>query len=105
MSAVIEADRKSVAAAVERIAPVIEAHRDEGELGRRLPDGVVRAMLDEELFSLWTAREYGGAEVSLPTFMTVVESISRIDAASGWVFANLAAGGILAAHTPESAAR
>jgi indole-3-acetate monooxygenase len=93
---------EDVQAAVERIAPVIQEYRNEGEIGRRLPDAIVRAMLDEELFALWTAHEYGGAEVSLPSFMAAVESISRIDAASGWVFANLAAGGVLAAHTPES---
>jgi alkylation response protein AidB-like acyl-CoA dehydrogenase len=105
MSTAVGTERERIVAAVERIGPVIEAGRGEGELGRRLPDSIVRAMLDEGLFALWTAREYGGEEVSLPTFMTVVESISRIDAASGWVFANLAAGAVLAAHTPESFAR
>jgi alkylation response protein AidB-like acyl-CoA dehydrogenase len=105
MSTVVGTERDRVTSAVERITPVIEAGRGEGELGRQLPKSVVQALLDERLFGLWSAREYGGEEASLPTFMTAVESISRIDAASGWVFANLAAGAILAAHTPASFAR
>jgi indole-3-acetate monooxygenase len=105
MSTVVGIESDRVTEAVERIAPSIEAARGEGELGRQLPKSVVEALLDEGLFGLWTAREYGGEEVSLPTFMTAVESVSRIDAATGWVFANLAAGAILAAHTPASFAR
>jgi indole-3-acetate monooxygenase len=100
-----EDTRAQVSAAVARVAPIIEQHRDEAELDRRLPDSIVRAMLDEELFTLWAAREYGGAEVDLQTFMEAVEAISTFDSASGWCLANLGAGSVLAAFVPESGAR
>jgi indole-3-acetate monooxygenase len=105
MTTATEGQRERISAAVARIAPVIQEHRDEAELDRQLPASVIRAMLNEELFTLWGAREYGGAEVSLPLFMETVEAISTIDAAPGWVFANLAAGAVLAAYGSEAAGR
>jgi alkylation response protein AidB-like acyl-CoA dehydrogenase len=105
MTAVTDTDRDRVSAAVARAAPTIQEYRDEAELDRQLPASVMSAMLDAGLFTMWTAREYGGAEVNLSSFMEGVEAVSRIDAASGWVLANLVGGAVLAAYLPEQSAR
>ena len=93
-----------VRAAIDRVAPVIEQHRDEGEQQRQLPDAIVAAMRDAGLLRVWTPREYGGSEVDLPVFMEAAESLARMDSASGWVFATAAAGALLTAFVPPESA-
>ena len=44
-------------------------------------------MQSEGLFKLWLPREYGGAELDLPTYLKAVEAVSRIDSAAGWMLA------------------
>jgi indole-3-acetate monooxygenase len=105
MAAIAEAPRDHLRSVVDRLRPVIERHREEGERERRLADAVVLAMREDGLLRLWAPREFGGDEISVPSFMETVESISRVDAAAGWTFANLATGAVLAAFLPETGAR
>ncbi len=105
MAAATILSREDVRAAVARVTPIVEQHRDAGEQERRLPDAVITAMRDAGLFTLWTAREFGGGEVDLRTFMEAVEELARVDGASGWTFANLAAGAVLTAHLPQAGAK
>lgn len=91
--------------AIDRVRPVIEHHRDEAERERRLSGAVVAAMQAEGLFSLWLPKEYGGAELDLPSYLKVVEELSRIDAAAGWTLANTGTSGVQAAFLPEAGAR
>src|SRR5688572_14188363 len=79
MATMSEVSTDSLKAAVDRIAPVIEAHREQAEQERRLPNEVVAAMRQAGLLRLWTPKEYGGSEVNLRTFMELGESIARID--------------------------
>jgi indole-3-acetate monooxygenase len=90
--------------AVERIRPVLEHYRDVAEEHRRLPDAVIAAMRDAGLLRSWVPKEYGGKELDLPEFMRVVESISRIDSAAGWVFSTGAAGALATAFLPPETA-
>jgi alkylation response protein AidB-like acyl-CoA dehydrogenase len=99
-----EVSTDSLKAAVDRIAPVIEAHREQAEQERRLPNEVVAAMRQAGLLRLWTPKEYGGSEVNLRTFMELGESIARIDSAAGWIFATGGAGSLLTAFVPPSSA-
>jgi indole-3-acetate monooxygenase len=101
----MEQFRDDVQTAVAALTPVIEQHRDEAEQERRLPDAVFATMRDSGLLKLWTPKEYGGSEADITVFMQTVEELSRVDGAAGWVFANLAAGNVLAAHLPEAGAR
>jgi indole-3-acetate monooxygenase len=96
---------QDVLAAIERVRPVIEQYRDEAEQNRRLSDAVIEAIQKEGLFKIWTPKEYGGAEVDLPTFMTAVEAMATIDCAAGWTFCNMATGGTTASRTPAAGAR
>ncbi|HWC28559.1 MAG TPA: acyl-CoA dehydrogenase family protein, partial [Dehalococcoidia bacterium] len=96
---------QDVLAAVERIRPIIEAHRDEGERERRLSKEVVAAMQREGFFDLWLPAEYGGAEVDLPTYLRAVEALAEIDSAAGWTLANSGTAAVQAAFLPEAGAR
>jgi len=104
MTTISEVSSQNLKEAVQRIAPVIEAHREQAEQERRLPNEVVAAMRQAGLLRLWTPKEYGGGEVDLRTFMEVGESLARIDSAAGWVFAVGAAGPLLTAFVPASSA-
>src|SRR5581483_1978800 len=98
-------DRESIREKLAHVLPVVEEHRGAGEADRRLPDPIVRALREAELFTLWAPREFGGHEVELPAFMAAVEEIARVDGATGWTFANLATGAVLAAHAPSDGAK
>ena len=104
MATMSEVSTDSLKAAVDRIAPVIEAHREQAEQERRLPNEVVAAMRQAGLLRLWTPKEYGGNEVNLRTFMELTESIARIDSAAGWIFSTGGAGTLLTAFVPASSA-
>ncbi len=91
--------------AVERLRPLLEKFRDDGERERRLPDIVVEAMKNEGLFELWLPKEYGGRETDMLTFITTIEKVSAIDSSAGWVFTNVAVGASQAALLEEGPAR
>lgn len=92
-------------AAVERLRPVIEQHREQAEEERKLPEAVVEAMRKEGLFNLLLPKEFGGAEVDLPTYISTIEKISSIDSAAGWNFTNCATSAVQAAFLPEAGAK
>ena len=100
MIAEMEVSKENVRQSVERIAPVLEKYRDEGERERSLPAAVVAAMRGAGLLRLWVPKEYGGDEVDLPVFMRAAESMARIDSAAGWVLSVGAAGPLLTAFVP-----
>jgi indole-3-acetate monooxygenase len=105
MTAQPEVTKQHALEAVQRLRPVLEQYRDDGERDRFLPDPVVTALRDAGLLRLWTPREYGGSELDLPDFMEVAERIARIDAAAGWIFGVAAAGTLLTAFVPPESAR
>ena len=105
MISVTQLDEETVLDAVKRVQPIIEQHRDLAERERRLPEAVVSAMQKEGLFDLWLPKEYGGAELDLLTYLKIVEELSRIDSATGWIFANTATSAVQAAFLPEAGAQ
>jgi indole-3-acetate monooxygenase len=105
MTAISDVTKQHVLEAVQRIRPVLEQYRDDGERERCLPDPVVAAMRDAGLLRLWTPREYGGSELDLPDFMEVVEHMACVDAAAGWIFSTAAAGTLLTAFVPPESAK
>jgi indole-3-acetate monooxygenase len=105
MISVPQLDEVTVLDAVKRVQPIIEHHRDLAERERRLPEAVVSAMQKEGLFDLWLPKEYGGAELDLLTYLKTVEELSRIDSATGWIFANTATSAVQAAFLSEAGAQ
>jgi alkylation response protein AidB-like acyl-CoA dehydrogenase len=96
---------EAVPAAIERLRPIIEQHRDEAESERRLSGAVVEAMRREGLFKLWLPKEYGGAELDMVAYLKAVEELSRIDSAAGWTLANVGTGAVQASRLPDEGAR
>ena len=78
------ATRGTLLAAVERVRPILEAHADEAERERTLPEPAWRALHDEGLFVLKAPRELGGHEADPLTQLEVLEAVSRIDTSAGW---------------------
>ncbi|MPZ48017.1 MAG: acyl-CoA dehydrogenase [Dehalococcoidia bacterium] len=100
-----ERTKEAVLNTARSLQAVIEGHRDESERERRLSPAIVAAMREAGLFNSWVPRELGGDEVDLPTFLEVVEAISAMDGAAGWVLANVTGNNMQAAFLPQAGAR
>jgi len=101
----MSASLPNLLSAVEALAPVIEAHADEGERLRRLATPVVDAMSRAGLFRLWVPRSLGGAEADVATVVRLVEAVSRIDGAAGWCMTIAGNTCLPAGYLPASSAR
>jgi alkylation response protein AidB-like acyl-CoA dehydrogenase len=66
------------------LAPLVEAHRDESDALRYLPDAVVAEMRAVGLFCLWLPRSLGGPQLSVEACVRVMEALGRLDGSVGW---------------------
>src|SRR5689334_21427961 len=66
------------------LAPLVEAHRDEAEALRHLPDPLVREMRARGLFCLWLPRSLGGPQLPVEACVRVMEALDRLDGSVGW---------------------
>lgn len=78
----------SILARILALAPVVAAHRDRFDQERRLPQPVVDAMVEADLFRLFVPREFGGAELSPLDYLEVIEAAAALDGSVGWVLTN-----------------
>ncbi|MDE0057038.1 MAG: acyl-CoA dehydrogenase family protein [Defluviicoccus sp.] len=74
-------------ARVAEAGPVVEALAPEADRARRLSDAAMAALHDQGLFRLLLPIAYGGAEMTLPVFLPVVEAIARHDGSAAWCVA------------------
>lgn len=84
--------------AVERLAPVIDAHRLDGEEHARMAPEVRDAAGSAGLFRLFAPRDVGGAEVSLPTVVEAFSRIGALDPTVGWYMGNSSQACLLSAR-------
>lgn len=87
--------------AIERLAPLIAAHRAAFDSERRLPDAIFDPLADAGLFRLWLPRALGGPELAPVDFMTVVEAASALDGSVGWLVGNGAGMSRVGGYLPE----
>jgi len=66
------------------LAPEIEARADQIEQERRLPEPVLAALFEADLFRLLLPRSLDGGEVDPVTFARVMEEIAKADASTAW---------------------
>ncbi|GAB2584795.1 acyl-CoA dehydrogenase family protein [Streptomyces capparidis] len=92
-------------ARVERIAPVIEAHREEAERERVTPRPVFEALRDAGIPRMWVSREFGGEQASIAAGSAVIQALAGLDASVAWQMGVQGAIGRLSDYLPESAAR
>jgi indole-3-acetate monooxygenase len=86
------------------LAPAIEAAAAEIERGRRLPEAIVTALHDAQLFRMLLPRAYDGAELDLPSYVEAVEALAQADASVAWCVAQASGCSTIAAFLkPETA--
>lgn len=67
------------------IVPILRAEADANEAAGKLTDKSLNAMIDAGLFRLRTAKEWGGYEVDLRTFINVVSELGRGCSSASWL--------------------
>ena len=90
---------------ISSLAPIVDRHRSEFDILRRLPDPVTDAMIEADLFRLWTPRALGGAEISPQYLIEVVEAASALDGSFGWCLTNANTIGRMVAYLAPEVAR
>ena len=90
---------------ISGLAPIVDRHRSEFDTLRRLPDPVTDAMIEADLFRLWTPRALGGAEISPQYLIEVVEAASALDGSFGWCLTNANTIGRMVAYLAPEVAR
>jgi indole-3-acetate monooxygenase len=96
----------SVLDAVRGLEPQIRAASGAIEDNRCLPPALARSLMEAGIFRMGVPRTYGGPELDPMAQVRVVEELSRIEGAVGWLSMISSAGSFLAAFLkPEPAQR
>ena len=82
---------------VKALEPQIRAARDAIEEQRGLPTALARSLMEAGVFRMGVPRIYGGPELDPMAQVRVVEELSRIEGAVGWLSMISSAGSFLAA--------
>lgn len=90
---------------VRALAPELAAAGEHIERERRIPDALLSAMIDADLYRLLLPRSLGGAEVHPLTFMRVVEALASIEASPAWNVCQNAVCAMVGAYLPPHVAR
>src|SRR3546814_7464821 len=72
-------------ARAEALGPMVAARAAETDARRAVPDDLIAAMIDAELFATIAPRDYGGFELGLDTYSEIVRRISAPSPSTGWV--------------------
>ncbi|MCP5027202.1 MAG: hypothetical protein GY929_13050, partial [Actinomycetia bacterium] len=67
------------------LAPVVDGRHQEIDDLRRLPPDIVDAMHEHQVFRTWLPDEFGGLEARLADGLELIEELSYLDSAVGWV--------------------
>lgn len=97
-----ECDRPDLVAAVDEIAPIIDAHRDVTEAGGKLAPEVVDALKRAGCTRLFAPKSRGGEEADPVTTSLVVEALARHDTAAAWFVMVANASRLMGARVPDS---
>ena len=95
----------SAVSAAAKLAEGLSGRSADIEALRRLPDDIVKAMVEAGLFRLLVPKAYGGAEAHPLDVFESVETVARADAAVAWCLMIAATTGVTAAYLPAAQAR
>lgn len=87
------------------LVPALEAAGPQIDRDRELPPQIVEALHEGGLFRLLVPRTYGGAELDLEAFFTVLETLAGGDASTAWCVAQTAGCSMSAAYLKPEVAR
>jgi indole-3-acetate monooxygenase len=90
---------------IDRLTPVITAHRAQTEREREMPTAVFTALHQAGISRMWVSREFGGGHVSIETGSAVIQRLAAIDASVAWQMGVQGAIGRLSDFLPEPTAR
>ncbi len=86
------------------LGPALEAAAEEIERRRELPESIVEALVDEELFRLLLPRSLGGAELPPARYVEVIEEVAKHDASTAWCLGQACGCTMTAAYLEPEAA-
>ena len=98
-------ERSEWLARVDKVAPIVEAHRDAAEYDRAMPRVVYEALRDAGFTRMWVSREFGGEQASLDAGMVALEALAYLDASVAWQIGVQGAIGRLSDYLPEESSR
>ena len=91
--------------AAHDLKPLIVGMQDVIDRERRLPPALVDRLHELGFFSLWLGRPFGGPELSLGEFASVVEAVAQVNGSVAWCVTNGAACSWLSGFLPVGVAR
>jgi indole-3-acetate monooxygenase len=83
---------------LDELAVMFRDSTAEGDRLARLPQYVVRALVQHGLFRLWIPKRCGGFELGLPEALQIYEAAARVDGSIGWAVMIGSGGGLFAAY-------
>lgn len=88
-----------------RLATELPAYRAAHDTDRRLAPQVTAALREHGFHDCLAPRELGGAELSPPEYIAVLEALAIGDAATAWVTMTASTSSVLAAYLPRETAQ
>lgn len=90
---------------LERVNALINQYREVSEKERKMHPDIIDALIDAGVHRMWVSRQFGGAQLSLQSGMSIIESIAKLDASAAWLMGVQGALGRLSDYLPEEIAR
>ena len=87
-------------AAVRDFAPRIEEAGPRIEVERRIPPEIIQRLSEIGVFKLLVPRSMGGAEIPLPCYGEIMETIARADGSTAWVCSQGAVAALVSGFLP-----
>jgi alkylation response protein AidB-like acyl-CoA dehydrogenase len=87
------------------LRPLISAAADRIEQEREIPEEVVAALHEAQLFRMLLPRSCGGGEVEPAIYVQVIEEIAKADASAAWCLGQANGGTVAGAYLDPEAAR
>ena len=90
-------DSINLLAKVQKLEPLISENAYATEAGKRVPNSIVKAFREENMFHTWIPKSLGGWELSPMEGCLAMEEMAAVDSASAWMFQMCNAVSLLAA--------
>jgi alkylation response protein AidB-like acyl-CoA dehydrogenase len=100
-----EADAIDWVARARAVAPVIARAADRIERDREIPDDVITALHEAQLFRMLLPRSCGGHEAEPAVYVQAIEEIAKADGSTAWCVNQASGGTFAAAYLELEAAR
>jgi indole-3-acetate monooxygenase len=84
-SAALTARRSDLWQAAHALEPLIRKYEDQLEIDRQIPPELTDALFDAGVFTAFTPKELGGVQADPLDWLEMVEELSRISGAVGWL--------------------